>query len=274
MPKYPRVALFLPFAVLLLGVYVLGQSEAQQLARSVVQNEWNARQEGSPTPWTYLLHTDESGKKEILDVVHCVDGPVYRVLSHNSQPLNTREQKAEVQRLKKLVADPEQQQENSREYWHDVRQGLEMLRILPAAAVFRIEAKSGEFLRLSFQPNPKFHPDSRTARLIHALKGTMLVHPAQKRLAELRGVLDENVKFGGGILGTIRKGGSLEFRQTEISPGEWMATLVDVNLSGRALLFHSLDKQEHWVFSDFHRISPKLTIADAVRLLELPPERR
>src|SRR4051812_11679758 len=79
MPKYPRVALFLPFAVLLLGVYVLGQSEAQQLARSVVQNEWNARQEGSPTPWTYLLHTDESGKKEILDVVHCVDGPVYRV---------------------------------------------------------------------------------------------------------------------------------------------------------------------------------------------------
>jgi hypothetical protein len=257
-------------ALLIPSVPLQGQADAQQLVRGVAENEWRARQ--NPTPWMYVLRTEESGKKETLQVVHTADGPIYRVMSRNGLQLNANEQKAEELRLKKLLNNRDQQLKNKNDYWHDVRQGLEMLRILPDSSLFRDEGKSGQYVSLSFTPNPAFDPDTRTARLVHSLKGTMIVDPVQKRVLELKATIDQDVKFGGGLLGTIRKGGSFHFRQEEISAGEWVATLVDVDVTGRALLFHSLNKQVFWVFSDFRRIPPNLTVAQAVDMLESQPK--
>jgi hypothetical protein len=66
----------------------------------------------------------------------------------------------------------------------------------------------------------------------------MTVDTKQERLAGFNGHLMEDVKFGGGLLGHLDKGGKFEVRQTEEAPGQWEVTvLVVVDMKGKALLF-------------------------------------
>jgi hypothetical protein len=62
--------------------------------------------------------------------------------------------------------------------------------------------------------------------------GEMTVDTEQDRLAAINGHLVEDVKFGGGPLEHLDKGGSFEVRQTEIAPCQWEMTALCVDLNG------------------------------------------
>jgi hypothetical protein len=54
-----------------------------------------------------------------------------------------------------------------------------------------------------------------------------------------------DVDFGVGILGKLRKGGTFEVVQSEVAPKDWEVSLLDVDISGRALFFYSIGEQQH-----------------------------
>jgi hypothetical protein len=99
------------------------------------------------------------------------------------------------------------------------------------------------------------------------MQGEMTVDIKQERLAALNGQLMEDVKFGGGLLGHLDKGGKFEVRQTEVAPGEWEMTILCVDMKGKALLFKTVSVQQTENHSDFNRVPDDLTLAEAAGIL-------
>jgi hypothetical protein len=270
MLRVNSLVLMLGLAMSALAPPLRAEMDAQQLAREVAASELRARG-NDHTPWMYTLRKHDPGNKEVREVVHTNDGPLFRTLSRNGQPLNEEQQRREDRRIQELLHDPDKQQEQARKFQHDLQGALNLMKILPEAFLFRVDRQEGELVHLNFEPNPQYRPGTRAARVSHAMRGTMLVHPGQKRLVELKGVITHDVKFGVGILGLIKKGGSFQFQQTEGAPGQWVASLIDVNISGRVLLFRSLNKRQHWIFSDFRRVPQNLSLAQGAEMLKEYP---
>ena len=71
------------------------------------------------------------------------------------------------------------------------------------------------------------------------MEGEMWIDEKQERLAALNGHLMEDVKFGGGLLGRLNKGGKFGVMQAEVAPGHWDMTVMGVDMKGKVLLFQN-----------------------------------
>jgi len=259
--------------VILLGSSALPQSDferlgmsANELARRVVTNErkFQAEDHGH---WMYRLEKEESGKKQVLQILETNNGSLSRLLSVGGRPLDIKQQQKESPRMQRLVSHPDEQRKLQQASNKKAEQGARLFKILPDVFVFSYEGRQGDLVTLTFRPNPNFRPPSMEARVFHDMQGEMMVDIKQERLAALNGHLMEDVKFGGGLLGHLDKGGKFEVRQTEVVPGEWEMTILCVDMKGNALLFKTIEVQETENHSDFNRVPDDLTLAEAARIL-------
>jgi hypothetical protein len=258
--------------VILLGSNALPQSDserlgmsANELARKVVANELKVQNENHDH-WMYRLEKEEFGRKRVQEILETRDGSLSRLLSIDSRPLDAQQQQKENQRLQRLVSHPEQrklQQASNKK----AEQGARLFNILPDVFVFAYARHQGSLVTLSFRPDPNFQPPSIEARVLHSMQGEMTVETKQERLAEINGHLMEDVKFGGGLLGHLDKGGMFEVRQAEVAPGHWEVTVLGVDMKGKVLLFKTIGVQEAEKHSDFHLMLDDLTLAEAVDIL-------
>jgi len=139
--------------------------------------------------------------------------------------------------------------------------------MLPDAFVFNYAGGDGNLVKLSFKPNPNFHPPSLEARVFHDMEGEMWVDCKQERLAVFSGHLTQDVKFGLGLLGYLDKGGHFEVRQAEVVPGHWDMTTMSVEMTGKALLFKSIGVQKMENRRGFQQVSDDLTLTQAADIL-------
>jgi hypothetical protein len=142
-------------------------------------------------------------------------------------------------------------------------QGRRLFKMLPDAFVFNYAGDDGNVVKLSFRPNPNFHPPSMEARVFHDMEGEMWVDCKQERLAAFSGHLTRDVKFGLGLLGHLDKGGHFEVRQAEVVPGHWDLTNMSVEITGKALLFATIGMRKKETHADFYQVSDDLTLEAA-----------
>jgi hypothetical protein len=79
--------------------------------------------------------------------------------------------------------------------------------------------------------------------------------------------LNQEVKFAGGLLGHLDKGGTFDVKQTKIAPGVWDVTYMNIQMNGKALFFKTIAVREKDIRSDYRRVSSQLTLAQAAELL-------
>jgi hypothetical protein len=149
-------------------------------------------------------------------------------------------------------------------------QGRRLFKMLPDACVFSYAGGDENLAKLSFRPNPSFHPPSLEARVFHDMEGEMWVDCKQERLAAFDGHLTQTVKFGFGLLGHLDKGGHFEVRLAELVPGHWDMTTLSLEITGKALVFATVDVQKKEKHRDFHRVSDDLTLTQAADILNQP----
>jgi hypothetical protein len=104
------------------------------------------------------------------------------------------------------------------------------------------------------------------------MEGTLLVDDTDNRLAGISGKLMERVKFGGGLLGRLEKGGTFEVKQQRIEPGYWELTVLNVEMRGKALLFKTISVHQKFLRSDFKRVPNDLTLQSAIAMLKKAAE--
>jgi hypothetical protein len=83
---------------------------------------------------------------------------------------------------------------------------------------------------------------------------------------EISGQLDSEVRFFGGALGHLDKGGTFFVKQQEIAPGYWEMTAIDVRMDGKALLFKTIAVRTKEIDTDFRRVPPATSIQQVAML--------
>jgi hypothetical protein len=76
-----------------------------------------------------------------------------------------------------------------------------------------------------------------------------------------------DVKFAGGLLGHLEKGGQFAVKRSELVPGRWELTEMVVSMRGKALLFKSICVQQKELHTNFQRVPDDLSLPDAAGIL-------
>jgi hypothetical protein len=259
-------------SIILLESAALSQSDsgipavsANDLARRVITNELKFQDDH--TNWMYRLEKEQYGKKQVEEIIETKEGSLSRLLSINGQPLTAKQQKEEDQRVQELMTSRGAKRKLQRALDAETLQGRRLFKMLTDAFVFNYAGGDGNLVKLSFKPNPSFHPPSLEARVFHDMEGEMWVDCKQERLAAFNGHLTQDVKFGLGLLGHLDKGGHFEVRQAEVVPGHWDMTTMSLAMTGKALLFKSIAVQKMENRRDFHQVSDDLTLTQAADIL-------
>jgi hypothetical protein len=258
--------------IVLLGSATLSQSDsgslgvsANDLARRVITNELKFQDDH--TNWMYRLEKEEYGKKQVEEIIETKEGSLSRLLSINDRPLTAKQQLEEDQRVKELMTSRSAKRKLQRVLDAETLQGKRLFKMLPDAFLFNYAGGEENLVKLSFKPNPNFHPPSLEARVFHDMEGEMWVDCKQERLAAFNGHLTQDVKFGLGLLGHLDKGGHFEVRQAEVVPGHWDMTTMSLAMIGKALLFKSIGVQKKENRRDFQQVSYDLTLTQAADIL-------
>jgi hypothetical protein len=237
--------------------------------KDVVANELTDRTEHSN--WMYRVTKVVELQKLTQLEIETKDGPVHRLLAINDAPLDSIQQKQEALRQEQLIRDPGQQLAIKKQSDVDERRLENFVRLMPSAFLFQYDGWDGVDVRLSFWPDPAFVPPTMESKALQSMAGTILINPQQKRLAHINGHLLENVDFGFGLLGRLAKGGTFEIERVQVSSSHWKTHFVDINVSGRMLLFKTISKQQHETRSDFEPVSSNLDLKQAEDLLQSRP---
>jgi hypothetical protein len=241
--------------------------DAQELVREVVANELQALQTDR-SRWRFVSRAQQPGIDQTKDVIETNEGALTRLIAERGEPLTPEQQRNQDQRLDQFIRNPSQMKRQKQEQERDKQRLQKLLAWLPEGFLYQHNWDEGGNVGLGFRPNPGFRPPNRDAQVFHAMEGTMIVDGSAKRIKEFRGQLGRDVVFGWGILGRLHRGGVFEVRQDEVAAGHWELTLLDIQITGKALFFKTVGQQQHEARSDFHEVPVDLTPAEAVEMLK------
>ncbi len=150
----------------------------------------------------------------------------------------------------------------------ETQRRIRTARALPDAILLQLAGTEDDGqLRFTFTPNPTFSPHDRESQIYRAMRGTLWIDPVHERITHVNGELFKDATFGWGILGRLNKGGRYETAQTQVAPGVWQMTLLDLNFRGSVFFFGRIRIQRKETSTDFVPISPGLTLQAAIEQL-------
>jgi hypothetical protein len=244
---------------------------ASELLRRAVDGELKG-QADDHTHWMYQVKEIRSGIAEVRWVVQTKQGDLDRLLSVNGEPISPERQRQEDRRIASLLNKPDATKKQQRAQQKDARQTEDLFRMLPTAFNVRYGQRKDDLVELLFEPNPNFDPPTREASVFHSMEGRIWISLREDRLAEIEGHLVREVKFGGGLLGYLDKGGEFRVKPGEVSPHHWEISVLHVNMRGKALFFKTISVQQNEARSNFRQVPDDLTLAQAAKELQKQSE--
>lgn len=242
------------------------EMSAADLVKAVTYNELHPPA-GSDIHWKYRLEKEVAGKQETREVVETSFGSLDRLLMIAGRPLTDPEASEERERIWRFSHSSSEQQKAEQSRRKDAEQRDALMKMIPDAFLFEYAGESGNLTKVVFKPNPRFRPASREGKVLQQMAGEMWVDTRMKRLAGVSGQLINEVKFGGGLLGHLEKGGQFTVKRSEIATGDLETTEMIINMRGKALLFKNISVQQKELHTDFERLPADISLADAANLL-------
>ena len=244
-----------------------GGLSAGELLRRVVNSELKA-QANDHSHWMYEVKAGFSGKEQVKVAVQTREGYLDRLRFVNGQPITPEQEKQEDQRIARLLKKPDEQKKQRRAQEQDAQKTERLFKMLPDGVTASYGKRQGGLVEILFEPNRNFHPPSHEAAVFHAMTGRIRINTRENRLVEIEGHLTRGVKFGGGLLGHLDKGGEFHVKQSEVAPGLWEITLLHVNMHGKALFFKTIAVQENEIRTNFRRVPDNMTLSEAAQQLQ------
>jgi hypothetical protein len=238
---------------------------AGELVRRVIANELRM-QDQDHSRWMYEEESVEAGVKETKEVAGTKGGSVTLLVARNGQPLAEDELTKQKEQMNAFLRDRQAQEKRKQAAQEDAAKTKGLLSMLPEAFIFNYAQGSGDTgdtVRLNFRPNPAYHASSREAQVFHEMEGTLTVDRKEDRLVEINGKLMQEVKFFGGVLGHLDRGGTFDVHQVRVGTNIWEIGRLNVNMKGKALFFKTISVQQDETYSHFQRLPDDITLPDA-----------
>ena len=243
------------------------QPSAQQLVQEMVESAlW--RRNGAHVHWSFREVVRKDGRSETREICQTDGGDIDRLVATDNQPLSPEQRRKEDQRIQKVLADPSEIRKEKQRQREDSEKERRMFEIFPRAFRYEYAGTDGDLVRLNFEPDPQFVPANRQEEVFHHMEGTMWIYPEQNQLARIDGRLTSEVKFLGGVLGYLDKGGTFSVTLRDVGSGHWEMADLDVKMEGKALLFKTFAVQEQKEYGDYWQVPDSLTLQQAAELLE------
>ena len=262
----------------LLTATALGQKPTrpateEQLALIARAAERERAELENPKPYRYQERLDWNWGSETRSVIETAEGRADRIVLFNGEPLSPEQQAKQQHRLEKLLSDRDTLKNELKDQKSETQRRIRIVKAFPRAFFFDYAGMEKGLLRFNFRPDPDFSPKDRETQMYRGMEGSVWIEPAQERIVRIEGILVKDVNFGWGIVGHLNKGGIYEIAQTQLSPGKWRITLLNVDLKGKTFLINSFKFQRKETNSRFQPVSSEMTFPEAVQeLLATPTE--
>ncbi|MCY3759283.1 MAG: hypothetical protein OXG96_16320 [Acidobacteria bacterium] len=193
------------------------------------------------------IHTDLESFSKLISIngaaydrqyLQAQDNAIRRSIS-NAERLSPQKRKARVARTRRE---------------RDGQMQAEIFRNLLAAFRFSVtgreQVNGWETLVLDFEPRAGFEPPSSRSAFLRSLSGKLWITRESHQPIRLTGRLGEDVRFVGGLFGSLKKGATITLEQADIGNGLWFPTFTTVTYR-RSLLFKGSHRRETSLFSDY-----------------------
>ena len=250
---------------------------AEELVRVTVQNEIDATNHPS---LKYMFCSHKTGLRESQThlYVETTQAMAGMLVATDGHPLTPEQKQAELNRLNAIASNPDALRRKHAREKEDTDRSLRILKALPDAFHYEyVGTESGtadvggagaQLVRLKFTPNPSYAAPTRMEQVLAGMQGYLLIDVNQRRIAGIDGTMFKEVSFGWGIIGRLDKGGHFHVEQADVGGGDWEITEMNLNVTGKVLIFKSLNFVTHEVFSNFQRVPNDTTFAQGVELLK------
>jgi hypothetical protein len=254
-------------AVFAVGAFFVAGAAGAESPQSFIQRAVNSERAANQTDHSNWLYHDEVKKPKggvVPWVAATQHGDVHRICQRDGQRVPDAKQRDAVQGF---MHDAHAQKKSVEEDAHDAQQIDDFLKLLPVAFIWTQTSADTVNTMLHFEPDPKFHPPTREAKVFSGMVGDVVVDNQQLRVRSMSGHLTHEVTFGGGLLGRLKEGSSFALEQSQTAPSLWQLTALHVHLVGNALLFKSVSLEEDDERTKFELESPNETVEQAADLV-------
>ena len=131
----------------------------------------------------------------------------------------------------------------------------------------RESVNGSETLVLDFEPRAGFEPSSSRSAFLSTLRGKLWITGESHQPIRLTGSLGADVRFVGGLFGSLKKGATITLEQADIGNGLWLPTFTTVTYR-RNLLFKDAHRRETSLFRDY-RLNPDYQSTDQIQVESL-----
>lgn len=244
-------------------------TEQLELIARATEHELEALE--NPVPFRYQERLQWSWGTETRSVIETSEGRADRVVQFADGPLSSEQQAKQERRLKKLLSDHDAVKHELQDQKAETQRRIRMVKAFPRAFFFDFVGRENGLLRFEFRPNPEFSPKDRETQMYRGMEGKVWVEPVHERIVQVQGKLVKDVSFGWGIVGRLNKGGIYEISQTQLSPGIWRITTLNVDVKGRMFFLNSFRFMRRESNSHFRPVSASLSYPAAVQNLLAAP---
>lgn len=246
---------------------VLPAQSAQTGKELIVDACYNARQQfRDATLWSSRVERHTGGHIYVEKEIETVDGPIRRLISIDGHQPSSSERKQDDDRLRKLQ-NPSAQLAMKKDREATQKKLDDVLRVMPEALIFEDRGRLGELEKLAFHPNPSYRPTTYEEMVLHAMSGIVLIDLQEKRLAQLSATLTDEVDFGHGLIGQLRKGGTIEIKRIRLSPGIWKTSSSKFDIDGR-IVFFKIVRQQDENQSEFRPLPSDTNVNQALHMID------
>ena len=213
------------------------------------------------------------------DIFYVGEDEVRHLLAKDGKPLAGDEKKKEDDRFSKdfdekkkkkatLDNDPKKQAKQDEEEQAQISDFLRAERFTnPRRELFRGQ----EVIVFDFGPNPDYKPKNLAENIVQKLGGVLWVDEQARDVARLEARFNDNVKIGGGLLGSLSKGSNLVFEQTMVNNEVWLPSYSEVHAAAR-LVFLKVKENEIDRYSDYKKFSSEVKLGTSTPLEEPPKQ--
>ncbi len=262
-------------AVLLSASFAWSQQKLDidplELVRRASQNEIKA----SDTVH-YCMFRDSIDYKDHAvsrEIIRTSQGGLWTTLLVNGKPLTQEERQKDNDRLVKFANNPDARRKRREANKEEDQRASLMLSSLPNAFLYTYVGtdrgpNGDELVHLRFRPNPTFSPPNHETAVYVGMEGDLIIDRKAMRIAKIDGTLFKDVDFGWGILGRLHKGGKFIIVQRDVGNGDWEEVQETLQFEGKILMVKSLTIWSTETMTDFRPVSPNITTAQALNLLQ------
>jgi hypothetical protein len=213
------------------------------LLRDVAQHQRQLDQIRENYTYHRIRQVDDLDKNGAVTKTETIEREVFfvngrqigRIVKRNGVPISAAEEKAERERIRKLVRQFAKLPDAA---GSGGRVGLiaEILKVVNVSNPRRVQLNGRATLAFDFAGDRHAAAHGMEQNAEKKSAGTVWIDEADRQVARLEVRLDDNFHVGGGLLGSLQKGTRIEINQSPIGDGLWMETANEQHVEARLVV--------------------------------------